>query len=54
MNMFLREVAKIEYLLTSQGFFASELTGISSWPLPQSTGHFVAAVEIFEDFKNSP
>ena len=36
--MFLREVAKIQYLLTSRSFFlASRSTGISSWPLPHNT-----------------
>ena len=36
--MILREVARIQYLVTSWSFFlASQSTGISSWPLPHNT-----------------
>ena len=50
--VFFSEVAKIRYLLISRSFFlASRSTGISSWPLLHNTGQFVAAIEIFENFR---
>ena len=43
--MFLREEAKIQYLLTSRSFFlASQSTGISLWPLPHNKMKFLSTI----------